>query len=169
MPTGIQVVSSKIVKNLDEIVARGRSSRAFLARVAYPMYQARQMKRWMTEGSSEDEQWAPLNKKYAEWKRINFAGYPGNGLKMLIRTGRLAEGVIGRKMTGDVVSPESQAEPSRAAGHFVMITNTQLVVATEVEYAKYVSAKRKLWVFKPDFRKDIKKRLQKWLFRGDLR
>jgi hypothetical protein len=165
---GMEKLSTQCTENLQKMVERGRSAQAFLTRVAYPMYQARQMRRWMTQNSSEGDQWIPLSKKYAEWKRINYAGWPGNGMRMLIRTGRLAESVIGRKITGQEVSEESsKAGPQRAAGHNVMISNTEMTIMSDVDYAKYVAEKRVTFTFKPDFAASIKRKYTTWFMRGE--
>lgn len=167
MKATIKTVNNQALKNLEGMIERGRSSQAFLARVAYPLYQARQMKKFMTEGASEGTPWKELKPKYADWKRINFAGWPGHGMKMLIRTGELAEGVIGRKLAGDVVSDASTAAgPGHAAGHFVMITDKSLTVATSVPYAKYVSARRPLFNFNEDFAQQLRSRYKAWVIKG---
>lgn len=148
------------------MIKRGRSAQAFLARVAYPMYQSRQMQRWITEGNSEGMPWSALDPKYRAWKRRQYAGFPGNGNRMLIRTGLLAESVIGRKFEGQLVSPDSEASPGKAAFHRVLITNQSMYIQTEVEYAKYVNEKRKMFVFKKDFAQSIKTQYAQWVVRG---
>jgi hypothetical protein len=180
--TGIKQVGKGVTQNLEAMVSRGKDSRAFFARVAYPMYQARQMKRWMTENASEGETWKPLNTKYAEWKRINFAGYPGNGEKTLIRTSRLIVGVIGRVLQGNPESIEQSAEgkfsekgsmgmavSGRAPGHFVLIDERSMVVSTDVPYSKFVCERRPFFDFNPQFKKDIKKRYAQWFTTGEVK
>lgn len=156
--------SNAITKRLEEMVARGKDNRVFLLRYAYPMYQRAQMKRWMTEGASEGQKWPALNSEYASWKRLNYAGYPGNGEKMLIRTGKLVESVIGQRFDSDVVDKDSLG--SRPEGHNVLVTEKELVVSTEVEYAKYVNAKRNYWKFGDYLKKDIKAQYGKWFVSG---
>lgn len=164
------------------MIKRGRSPESFLSHVAYPMYISRQSKRWMTEGASEGTQWTPLNEKYAEWKRINMAGFPGHGMKMLIATGRLAESVIGRNMKSDVHWTEfheagGQDKPSidgslkkeNLPHHFAAVTKSQLHVWTDLEYAKHVNAARNIWKFGDDFNKRLKALYKGWFSTGSVK
>jgi hypothetical protein len=165
----IFVTKNKMREQLDAMITRARSPEAFLTRVAYPMYVVRQSKRWMSEGASEGAKWAPLNEKYAKWKELNFAGYPGHGKKILIRTGLLAEAVIGRKLKGDVVSDAANASPDKPAHHFVAITKKQLHVYTDLEYAKYVDQSRSIWRFGDDFKKRLRALYKSWFATGSVR
>ncbi len=160
------IVSTKkgIRKKLEAALTNANSSQIFLTRIAYPMYISRQSKRWMTENESEGAKWTPLNEKYAKWKKLNFVGYPGHGEKLLIRTGRLAEAVIGRKLKGDVISEESAKAGDLPANHHVMITNRELHVYTDLKYAQHVNKTRSIFTFKDDFRKRIKAAYGAWVF-----
>lgn len=159
------IVSTKkgIQKKLDAMIKKSKSPESFLVKVAYPMYISRQSKRWMTENESEGARWAPLSEKYAKWKKLNFVGYPGHGEKLLIRTGRLAEAVIGRKLKGDVISEESARSGDAPANHHVMITNKTLHVYTDLKYAQHVNKMRNFFNFNADFRKRIKAAYGAWV------
>jgi hypothetical protein len=174
---------TEVRDKLDGMIKRGGSSESFLARVAYPLYQARQSKRWITEGASEGVKWAPLNAKYADWKRRQFAGFPANGEKMLIATGRLAESVIGRQLKGDAESTEivvddkgkSKMVLSGSLGgggmkdHKVLVTKRSLVVESLVEYSSQVNAKRPIWKFNDDFFKRLRAAYKGWFTTGQVR
>lgn len=162
------IVSTKkgIQKKLDAMIKKSKSTESFLSKVAYPMYISRQSKRWMTENESEGARWTPLNEKYAKWKKLNFVGYPGHGEKLLIRTGRLAEAVIGRKLKGDVISEESAMSGDLPANHHVMITNKTLHIYTDLNYAQHVNKKRNFFNFKADFRKRLKAAYGAWVVGG---
>lgn len=174
---------TEIRDKLDEMIKRGGSPEAFLTRVAYPLYMARQSKRWITEGASEGVKWAPLNAKYAEWKKRQFAGYPANGEKMLIATGRLAESVIGRQLKGDAESTEVVVNDSGKSktilkgslggggikDHKPMVTKSSLVVVSEVEYAKLVNLTRNIWKFNDDFFKRLRGAYKGWFTTGQVR
>jgi hypothetical protein len=172
----IKMVGGGVIDNLNSMIEKGKSSKAFLARVAYPMYQARQMKRWITENASEGSHWKALNTNYKEWKRINYAGYPGNGEKMLIRTGALLGSVIGKELQGNPdetqvnekgVTSFSGNLGSGKPKHFVMVTDTTLIVGTEVEYAKHVNSVRPMFTFKQEFYREIKEKYYKWFTKRD--
>jgi hypothetical protein len=180
------LISTKqdIRKKLDEMLerARPRSTKDFLTHCAYPMYMVRQMRRWMTEGSSEGVTWAPLSHKYAEWKLINMAGMPGHGAKMLIATGKLFESVVGRELKREpseisYTDAGGQEKISLTGGigdsglphHFVKVTESSLTVSTDLEYAKDVNAARKIWFFKDDFKKRLKAMHKGWFATGSVK
>lgn len=104
------------------VVAKANSSQAFLNRIVYPMYQNIQRERWMTEGFGK---WPKLNTRYARYKRVKFASFPGQGTKMMIATNRLQKSVVG---PGD--------------GHRKIATDKKLIVGTTVEYAEHANKAR---------------------------
>lgn len=172
---------TEVRDKLDGMIKRGGSPESFLVRVAYPLYQARQSKRWITEGESEGAKWAPLSSKYAEWKRRQFAGFAGHGEKMLIATGRLAESVIGRTLKSDIDNKEIIIDDSGkktikttsiANGikdHSVMVTKSSLVVQSLVEYSSKVNATRPIWKFNDDFFKRLRAAYKGWFTTGQVR
>ena len=172
---------TEVRDKLDGMIKRGGSVESFLTRVAYPLYMARQQKRWMTEGASENVKWEPLNAKYALWKTTRFANYAGNGTKMLIATGRLAESVIGRQLksgmdtkeiTVDDAGKKKVVVTSIANGikdHDVMVTKRSLVVKSLVEYSSLVNAKRPIWKFNEDFYKRLRAAYKGWFTTGQVR
>lgn len=183
MPTAsMQTVGDKVVKNLDAMISRGKDNRAFFARVAYPMYQAAQMKRWITEGQSEGQKWKPLNEKYAAWKRVNLAGFPGNGEKMLIAKGRLVESVIGRKLAGNPESILTDAEgnktltgsmgsggiATKARDHHVILDDKSMTITSSTPYARYVSQVRPFFKFSPQLTQRIKASYRTWITKGEV-
>lgn len=145
----IEETQSLALKRLRQIVKNGKDSRSFLQLKAYPVYIKAQMKRWMTENQSQGQQWKPLNEKYAWWKKTRYAFAIGNGTKMMIRTGRLYQSVIG---AGD--------------GHFKMITDKEMIVGTDVPYAKYAGAQRTIMSFDKKFVATLKADWIKFMISG---
>lgn len=137
--TLMEQTEAKALKNLRSIVKQGKNSRTFLQMKVYPLYIQAQMKRWMTENQSQGTQWKPLNPAYAAQKKKDWWGWIGNGTKMLIASGRLYKSVIG---AGD--------------GHYKMITDTEMIVGTDVPYARYVSDIRPIMQFDKKFIAKIK-------------
>ena len=105
---GITLVKNGIADRLKAMLSNAQSSQA-TARV-YPIYQALQTQRFMTENASEGEQWKPLEAYYAKYKQRRYGGaritrgkrkgddwgtWPGKGTKMLIGTSTLAGAAIG--------------------------------------------------------------------------
>lgn len=111
---------------LKGMLSRAGLVRGWLNREAYPRVIKVQQMRWMTEGGSEGDGWAPLEPKYAKYKLRKFADYPGGGRKMLIATNRLANGVMAVNLSD----------------HYKLVTETSLETGTTIPYAKYVDAKR---------------------------
>lgn len=182
--TGASLIATKtgIRNKLDEMISRARTPESFLAHCAYPMYIARQTRRWVTEGESEGSKWAPLSDKYKKYKALNFAGYPGNGMKMLIRTGKLFEAVVGRELKKEpseisYVEAGGKMKPilNGAIGgggmehHFAKVTKSRLTVYTDLDYAKKVNQSRKLWFFKDDFNKRLKAMYRGWFATGSVK
>ena len=132
-----------IEKRLQMMVDKSRQTRAFLARIIYPMYQKAQAERWMTEGVSESDAWKPLSTKpffayweqgglrkyydggYVEYKRAKYSSFDGAGNVMLVATNRLRKSVTG---------------PSK--DHRMMVDDHSISVFTTVPYARYVDEKR---------------------------
>ena len=136
----LEETQAKALKQLRLLVKNGKNSRSFLQLKAYPAYIGAQMKRWMTENQSQGTQWKPLNPDYAWWKKTRFAFAIGHGTKMMIRTGKLYQSVIGA-----------------GEGHFKMITDKEMIVGTDVPYAKYAGAQRTIMSFDKRFIQKLKK------------
>lgn len=132
--TLIEQTEAKALKNLRSIVKQGKNSRTFLQMKAYPIYIKAQMKRWMSENTSQGSQWKALDPRYAARKKKDWWGWEGNGTKMMIASGRLYKSVIGA-----------------GAGHYKMITDKEMIVGTDVEYAKYAGAIRPIVEFNKAF------------------
>jgi hypothetical protein len=132
---------------LSGMLNRAGLVRGWLNRVAYPKIIAAQRRRWITEGGSEGQVWAPLNPMYATRKLRKFADYPGGGRKMLIATGRLVDG-----MTGD-----------NTADHYKMVTDRTLETGTTIDYARYVSEKRNIVDLSEETKQDLIEGLSKYL------
>lgn len=121
----LKKLSNGIEKNLQAKLQRANSLQSFLNRNVYAMYQNFQRTRWMTEGSSEGQQWAPLSPTYAKYKLKRYSEYPGGGSKMLIATQKLFNSVVG---------------PGQ--GQRKVVTNRQLTIYTNTDYANFVDEKR---------------------------
>ena len=139
----LSVVEGQALKNLRAMIARGKSSRTFLQKHAYPTYIKAQMKRFSSENSSQGQQWAPLNPKYAAYKLNKYASATGGGRKIMIATGKLYKSIIG---AGD--------------GHFKVITDKEMIVGTSIPYATFPARTRSIMKFNPDFIRMIK---EKWI------
>lgn len=147
--TSLEIVEDTALKNLRAMIKRGKSTRTFLQLKAYPIYIKAQMKRWMTENSSQGTAWAPLNKKYAEYKLKKYGAAVGGGKKMMIATGRLYQSIIG---AGD--------------GHFKLITDSAMIVGTTLDYAKYAASKRPFQKFNKDMIAQLKADWIKYMIKG---
>ena len=152
LKTGSKTSGQKDVK---EILKRAQDGRAFLTRVAYPMYQKWQLERWQTENKSEGSKWKSLNPAYAEYKKSRYGGgpkyvtpkqkgygrwvqagnwprYPGGGTKMMIATGELVNAVTGKKLTY----------------HRRLIKAKQMAIGVTLPYAEDANKKRDFTKFK---------------------
>jgi len=135
----LTVTNNGVSLALTALIDRGRSMQSFLNRNIYRIYQNAQRTRWMTENESEGGRWKGLNAKYERYKRKRFASYEGAGTKMLIATNRLYKSVIG---------------PGN--GQRKIVTNSSMVISTNVGYAKYVDDARSFSTWGPEFRAKIK-------------
>lgn len=135
----LEDINAQALKTLRSIIKNGKSSRTFLQIKAYPIYIEAQKNRWMTENQSQTGQWKALNPIYAAQKKKEWWGSDGNGAKMMIASGRLYKSVIG---TGD--------------GHYKMITDSEMIVGTDIPYARYASVIRPIMEFDKDFINKLK-------------
>ena len=153
MSTGIVPVKKGIENQIKSMLDRKNSVKSYFARVVYRKYQKAQLSRWITENSSEGNPWKPLDSKYKKQKRKRFAGYPGEGSKMLIATNRLYKSVIGRDSNE----------------HRLIITNVSISIGTATPYASYVSKIRPMFKFSSRFDRDVKKGLADFIIKGVMR
>lgn len=119
------VKTANIQASLNKKIANAKNPATFLRSTAFPMWQAFQRKRWMTENTSEGRKWERLDPKYAKRKAIKFASYPGAGRKIMYASGRLFGGVIGE-----------------TTEHRRVIRGSRMTLSTTVPYAKYPNEQR---------------------------
>lgn len=96
MSTGIKQVENGITKALDAMISRTKTVSSYLNRNLFRQYQKAQIERWQTEGASQGQSWQPLLPSYQKYKRKKFAAYPGGGNTLMVATGRLSSGAMGR-------------------------------------------------------------------------
>lgn len=168
MSDGIRLIktSDTITERLNLIIKKGKDPRAFLSRVAYPLYQSHQMKRWMTEGESEGETWPRINKEYELYKKKKFSSYPGSGTKMLIARGNLFESVVGKHLGDSDPKEGSMSSIGGIKGHNVVFADKSMTISTELQFAKYVNETRKMFKFRDQFRKEIRNKYANWIMKA---
>lgn len=93
MSDGISLIKDGMNERLKQMLSRAQSTKAS-ARL-YPLYQKLQVERFMSENTSEGDQWRPLTPVYAKRKLKQFKQWPGHGTKTLIASSTLAGAVIG--------------------------------------------------------------------------
>jgi len=137
---GFTINETSITQMFNNMLSRTKLADGWLNRVAVPLLYEVQRQRWMTENTSEGDQWAPLNPVYARYKLKRYGGgpkrdggtwpnYPGSGTKLMIATGRLVDSMS--KPGGDGVKMVQR-----------MGTTTRLTLGTLLDYAKYPNATR---------------------------
>lgn len=168
----ITTITNQIEANLAGMVNRTEALPGFLKRDTYRRYQKAQLERWQTEGASEGKKWAPLNAKYAAWKRRRYGAgasyqfhhslkasanmrhvwgpFPGNGTKMLIATGTLVAAVV-----GPVKGLKSFPMKSSAENHRMIASKKGIEVGWTVYYANDVNEKRNFENFSPKTEKEM--------------
>lgn len=132
------------------MLKRSQLVRGWLNRVAYPIIIKAQRLRWMTQGASEGEGWAPLNPSYARYKLRKFAEFPGSGRKILIATGNLVNSV-----TGD-----------DRKDHYKLVKENRLEVGTLLSYARFVNEARNFTDLGPDTEHKLATGLRDYILRG---
>lgn len=122
-------VSSK----LEAMISRTKDPRPFLEKV-YKTYVATQAKRWQAENAdpniSPGPTWPKLTEAYSKRKLKKFASFPGGGQKIMVASGTLVNAVLGRN------------EHARK-----LISQSTLVVAVDLPYAKYANDPRNFTKF----------------------
>lgn len=137
------------------MVKRANLVPGYLNRVVYRQYQNAQRERWKTENNGEDftgGRWEPVDPVYAAYKKKKWADSPGGGGKLLIRTKRLFDSVVG---------PHSD--------HLKLVGDRSIRIATSVPYAEYVDEKRTFTSYSVVFKKKIMKGLSDYLLKNIVR
>lgn len=140
----------KITEKLDRMIDRAKSTQAYFARIAYPMYQRAQIERWQTENMSQGDRWKPLKPGYAKYKLRKYAGMDYGGSKILIATGKLLKSVVG---------------PGQ--GHVAVFKNQFMEIGTLVDYAPDVAEERPFMKFGRETIDDWNKRLRAFILAQD--
>lgn len=129
---------------------RSKAMQGYLNRIVYAQYQNAQRTRWMTENASEGpDKWEPLNERYKKWKIGYYSGFPGNGSKMLIATGKLYQDVVER--------------PNK------LVSDKSLEISWTTEYAPDVDMVRPFSVFGQETMNEIYSGLGEFIMKGILR
>ena len=170
----MKATQNKIAEKLDFMARNAKDARGFINRVLYRQYQNAQITRWMTEGASENQKWAPLNPSYALRKKRMYGGglkyryypslkltrpigtypsYPGKGTKTLIATGRLV---------GSVIGPNKEYQEG-VGDHRKIVTNSSLIVSTIVPYGSDVNKLRNFMTFAPKTIAEWKQNYKEWV------
>lgn len=155
MATGITKLSDGITKRLDDMVKRVNLVPGYLSRVVYRKYQNVQRERWASENTNRDVDggaWHALDPSYADYKRRKYKGYPGGGTKLLIRTKRLLNSVVG---------PSTEQS--------VIVDKKSIHIYTLVPYAKYVDEVRTFSKYSDIFKRDILRGLRDYVAKGIAR
>lgn len=152
---GLELTQNALEQRLNEILTRAKSTQGASARV-YPVYQALQTQRFMTENASEGQQWDPLKGEYAKYKVKKYSSSPGGGRKMLIATGHLAGAVIGPG------APFPGTESHRA-----IFKPWSMQISVSLNYAQYVAARRPFMSFSDASMQKMKAALSQYLV-GDI-
>lgn len=160
MNAEFKVTKDGIRKQLEAMVARGKSPSAFMQRVTLNQYKKAQVARWETEGASEDVTWEPLTSiSYKAYKRRRYASYDGAGNKLMIATGGLY-----------------QAATGRGQGMYKLITDTSFVVGIDLNaanpegkslgYAAYAAEKRPIMEFSDATLDKWRSDIANYIFKG---
>lgn len=157
---GIEITRDDFEKRLKEMLTRAQSTKAS-ARL-YPLYQALQTKRFMTQNASEGDAWPPLTSEYAKYKEKKYGKYPGGGRKMLIATSTLAGAVIGPG------SPFEGTDKHRAIFKpYSMEISVAMggvnAAGRPFNYPTHVAVDRPFMEFSPESVEKMKTELQKYL------
>lgn len=180
MSQGIRKTKDGFSQQMKDMITRSKSAQGGFARI-YALYQKFQLQRFMSTGSSEEQNWATLSKDYAQSKLRIFGGgprraskkraagnwnsYPGNGRQMMIATGTLAGAVIGQG------APFSGTDRHRA-----MFTATSMNISVEnsgqngegkpFNYGAYADQKRSLMKFSTAHIQQMKTTMRAFLVNG---
>jgi len=161
MSDGFNQTKDGVSPVLKKLLSKASDASGALARI-YPLYQKLQTDRFMTENSSEGNQWPNLTAVYERYKPRRYGGgprrksdkraagvwqsWPGGGRKMLIGTSTLAGAVIG---------PGAPFEGTDL--HRALFTPNSMQISVETggknaegadfDYPKYVAERRPFFQF----------------------
>lgn len=171
-------VTDNITPQLKALLERAKSKQAAFARI-YPVYQAAQLQRFVTENSSEGAPWDKLDPKYAEYKLRRYGGgarraskkrpagewrtWPGAGRKMLIGTSSLAGAVIGPGDHG----------MEGVDHHRAIFTDTSMTIrvdtggvnaeGSQFEYPEHVAEHRPFFVFSDATEEQMRDQMRRYI------
>lgn len=94
--TGMRKQNDPLTAALEGMLTRANTVQAYLNRVVWRQYQDAQQKRWITENSSEGASWKKLTPAYEKRKKTIYASFPGAGNALMVATGKLSSGAMGR-------------------------------------------------------------------------
>jgi hypothetical protein len=146
-----------ITETLDGMVHRANTMESFFHRVIFKMYQDKQRKRWMSEGSSEGLKWPALKPSYKISKKKRFADYPGSGNKMMIATNSL--------YMATVEKPNKKATNKGITIAVSNVINPESGDGTQ-DYAKTAAQKRPFMKFSKQSIEDMRKKVLDYIKRG---
>lgn len=146
---GLDAIHQKMVKKSKVDAA--------LLRDITKAYQQVQVKRWETQGRSEEMPWSPLSQKYREAKQKRFAGYPEGGRRILIATGNLL-----RAATLQPIGSRPRGYPKVVGSRIV--NESSIVFAIRGPYARYVNDRRPIIKFSAKTKKMFVKILKGWFY-----
>lgn len=157
MKAGMRQIKGNATKRLKDMAARANDFETFWLKSLRPLYRKYQENRWM---SGNDGEWKPVSFAYALWKfnhrEVNRMGrkygMKGGGAELMLASGLLAESITLK--THDF---------AREA-----VTDHGVDVFTSLSYAKYADKARTFTTFSKEFKDKIRKRVQKFIARGDL-
>jgi hypothetical protein len=147
-------IEKGVTRRMDEMLARAKASEQFFTRVIKKAYLNTQQSRWKTENAfpfCAGGEWTALDSKYAERKKRDFAGFPGQGRLMMIATGRLYDSIMGK-----------------SKDYREIVTNRSIAWATTVPYAKYANEARTFSAFSKDFYGNLGKFYSEYVAKGKL-
>lgn len=144
--SGLKVTNNGLSQVLGQMLDRGNKLDAYINRVLYPKYKVAQKVRWQTENASEGNRWKPLTTRYAEYKKVKYAGYAGEGKFILVATGLLSKQAMQQ--------------------HNKMVRNGKLEISFNSSYASYVDEKRTFTKFSDKTKRQWAKEAMEYLVMG---
>jgi hypothetical protein len=119
-------ISNSVTKALEDMVEKAHLAPAYLSRVVYQTYLNAQKERWSTYNKGPNFSggvWPELkNAADRAYKAVKYAAYPGNGTRVLVRTGKLYNSIVDRT----------------DRNHEMVIFGSKMTVNTLVNYAPYL-------------------------------
>lgn len=150
--SGISSIVSGIQSRLEAMINQVNLVPGYLSRVVYRQYQNAQRMRWASENATMDAEggiWDRLDPEYAKYKERK---WPGTGDKILVRTQKLLDSVIG---------PSSD--------HVMVVDSSSIRISTLVPYASFVDERRTFSQFSPIFYQEVYSGLKDYLTKSVTR